>query len=83
MYQALGHFKQLQGMDKKYNGHAWCKLWTNNIKNSFKLSFRTQNALDICVVKMILVLCFNIFLHAMNLIGVAIVYNFKYLGSIS
>jgi len=22
----LGHLKQLQGMDRKYNGHAWCKL---------------------------------------------------------
>ncbi len=22
----LGHFTQLQGMDKKYNGHVWYKL---------------------------------------------------------
>ncbi len=22
----LGHFGQLQGMDRKYNGHVWCKL---------------------------------------------------------
>jgi len=22
----LGHFKQWQVMDKKFNGHAWCKL---------------------------------------------------------
>jgi hypothetical protein len=22
----LGHSKQLQGMDRKYNGHDWCKL---------------------------------------------------------
>jgi len=21
-----GHFEQLQGMDRKYNGHVWCKL---------------------------------------------------------
>jgi hypothetical protein len=25
-HHPLGHFRQLQGMDKKYNGHAWCKL---------------------------------------------------------
>jgi hypothetical protein len=22
----LGHFGQLQGVDRKFNGHAWCKL---------------------------------------------------------
>jgi hypothetical protein len=22
----LGHFRQLQGMDRKNNGHVWCKL---------------------------------------------------------
>ncbi len=22
----LGHFGQLQGMDKKFDGHVWCKL---------------------------------------------------------
>jgi len=22
----LGHFEQLQGMDREYNGHVWCKL---------------------------------------------------------
>jgi hypothetical protein len=22
----LGHFRQLQSMDKKYDGHVWCKL---------------------------------------------------------
>jgi hypothetical protein len=31
---------QMQGMDRKYNGHAWCKVITINIKNSFELSFR-------------------------------------------
>jgi hypothetical protein len=30
----------MQGMDKKYDGHAWCKLITTNIKNSFGLSFK-------------------------------------------
>jgi hypothetical protein len=31
---------QMQGMDKKYDGHAWCKLFTMNIKKSFGFSFR-------------------------------------------
>jgi hypothetical protein len=31
---------QMQSMDIKYNGHAWCKGVTTNIKNSFRLSFR-------------------------------------------
>jgi hypothetical protein len=30
---------QMQGMDEKYDGHAWCKLITTNTKNSFGLSF--------------------------------------------
>ncbi len=29
----LGHYRQLQGMDKKFDGHVWCKLQTNDIKN--------------------------------------------------
>jgi hypothetical protein len=41
----LGHSKQLQGMDRKYDGHAWCKLQTNNIKNAFGLGFRTTKCL--------------------------------------
>ncbi len=26
IHHPLGHYGQLQGMDKKFNGHAWCKL---------------------------------------------------------
>jgi hypothetical protein len=26
---------QMQGMDRKYNGHAWCKVITINIKKIF------------------------------------------------
>ncbi len=26
---------QMQGMDRKYDGHAWCKVITTNIKNNF------------------------------------------------
>jgi hypothetical protein len=32
-------------MDRKYNCHAWCKLQTSNIKNSFGLGFRTMKCL--------------------------------------
>jgi hypothetical protein len=41
----FGHLEQLQGMDRKYNGHAWCKLQTDNIKNAFGLGFRTTKCL--------------------------------------
>jgi hypothetical protein len=33
MHHLLGHFGQLQGMDRKYDGHVWCKLQTSNIQN--------------------------------------------------
>jgi hypothetical protein len=39
------HFKQMQGMDHKYNGHAWCKAKTSNIKNNFGLGFRSTKCL--------------------------------------
>jgi hypothetical protein len=29
----------MQGIDRKYDGHAWCKVITTNIKNGFGLSF--------------------------------------------
>jgi hypothetical protein len=32
-------FKQFQGMDWKFDNHAWCKLQASNIKNSFGLGF--------------------------------------------
>jgi hypothetical protein len=69
----LGHSGQLQGMDKKYNGHDWCKLQTNNIKNAFGFDLEQRNALDICVVTMIFVFYFNIFLCTMKLVGMVIV----------
>jgi hypothetical protein len=28
----MGLSKQMQGMDRKYNGHTWCKVKTTNIK---------------------------------------------------
>ncbi len=66
----LGHFGQLQGMDKMVMLGASCKLVTSRICLNWALE--RQNALDICVIKMIFVLCFNILLHAMRLLGVVI-----------
>jgi hypothetical protein len=45
MCDLLRHFEQLQGMDRKYDGRAWCKLKTDNIKNSFGLGFRMTKCL--------------------------------------
>jgi hypothetical protein len=32
-------------MDKKYNGHDWCKVITTNINNSFGLNLRKARCL--------------------------------------
>ncbi len=34
-----GHSRQMQKMDKKHDGHVWCKVKTTNIKNDFKFTF--------------------------------------------
>ena len=34
--------KNLEGMDKRYNGHPWCKLVTTNIHNSDNLKFHNS-----------------------------------------
>jgi hypothetical protein len=44
VYHPLGQPKKLQGMDKKIDGHVWCKLQTSNIKNSFRLGFKTTKS---------------------------------------
>jgi hypothetical protein len=31
---------KMQGMDRKNDGHAWCKVITTNIENNFGLSFK-------------------------------------------
>jgi hypothetical protein len=36
---------QIQGMDRKYDGHVWCELVTTNIKISFGLNFRNVRCL--------------------------------------
>ena len=35
--------KNLQGMDKKYNGHCWCVTKTSNISNDMGLTFRRSS----------------------------------------
>ncbi len=36
---------QMQGMDRKYDGHAWSKVITTNIKNNFDLGFKKARCL--------------------------------------
>ncbi len=33
------HFGQIQGMDRKHDGHAWYKVKTISINNNFNLNF--------------------------------------------
>ncbi len=71
------HSGQLQGMDKMVMLGASCKLLTSRI------CWKWQNAMDICVVKMIFVLCCNVLLHAMKLFAMVIICNFQYLDNVS
>ncbi len=34
-----GHSSQMQGMDRKHDGHVWYKVKTTNIINNFNLNF--------------------------------------------
>jgi hypothetical protein len=45
-------------MDKKHDGHAWCKIKTTSIKNDFNLTFQKKPASNFQKV-------FKIFLHIM------------------
>jgi hypothetical protein len=36
----IGHSGQMQGMDRNYDGHVWCKVKTSNIKNNFCLGLK-------------------------------------------
>ncbi len=49
----------MQGMDRKYDGHAWCKLATTNIKKLFRLSFEKARYLShlLCVHEIVKILC--------------------------
>jgi hypothetical protein len=48
-------------MDKEYDDHAWCKVETTNIKNSFSLGFEMLNVWAISGDEMTLVLFFFIY----------------------
>ena len=37
--------RQMEGMDKRYDGHAWTKTYTTNIVNDFGLTFRSSNCI--------------------------------------
>jgi hypothetical protein len=36
---------QMQGMDRKYDGHVWCKVITTKIKKKFGFSFKKAHCL--------------------------------------
>jgi len=40
-----GHSGKLQGMDQKYDFHAWFKVMTINIKNNFSFKFKITKCL--------------------------------------
>jgi len=67
-----------------------CKVWTKSMTVMFGASCRLVtlrkcldwaleqlNALDICLVRMIVVLCFNVLLHTIKLVGVAIIPSYQ------
>ncbi len=69
--------RQIQGMDRKYNGHAWDKMKMTNIKTNFELGFRSTQCLGHLCVKITLVrsLCAKVF--AMKLLGWVILLKFQ------
>ena len=44
-YASQSQAKLLQGMDKRYDGHAWTRTITSNIKNDMGLTFRMSSCL--------------------------------------
>jgi hypothetical protein len=67
-----------------------CKVWIENmmvmlgasckpVTSRMRLDWASKqpNALDIFVIRTILIVCFNVLFHAMKLIGVAIVPNYR------
>jgi len=50
----------MQGMDIRYDGHAWSKVITTNIKNSFGFSFKKVHYLGhLRCVQIDYFICFN------------------------
>jgi hypothetical protein len=55
-----GHCGQMQGMDRKHDVHAWCKVKMINIKNDFDLIFQKAIAWAICNVGMMRAIFFSL-----------------------
>jgi hypothetical protein len=45
VHKLMGLSKRMQGMDRIYNGHTWCKVKMSNIKNPFGLGFKSTKCL--------------------------------------
>ncbi len=79
----LGYFEQLQGMDRKFNGHVWCKLQTSNIKNLFRLGFKTTKCIGhLCYQNDFSPLFLSYPMRNEISCIVGIICNFQYLGNI-
>jgi hypothetical protein len=72
LYKPMGVSKQMQGMDRKYDSHTWCKVKTTNIKNFLVWAFEVLNVWTISDVQTILVLCFSDLVLAMKSTGTTI-----------
>jgi hypothetical protein len=68
---------QLQGIDRKYDGHAWSKLVITNIKNSFGLNFKKAHCLGHCGVCKMIVKILCVLSFAMKHFGVMSVFIFQ------
>jgi hypothetical protein len=45
MFLIVHNLSQMHGMDRKYDGHIWCKLVTTNIKKIFGFRLRKAHCL--------------------------------------
>ncbi len=45
LHQPIGHLDQMQGMDRKYNDYAWCKVKMTNINSDFGYGFQSNRCL--------------------------------------
>jgi hypothetical protein len=56
-------------MDRKHNGHAWCKVKTTNIKNDFGLGFCSDKCMATFDVKTIIMLNLFVSVSEMKSLG--------------
>jgi hypothetical protein len=69
VYKLMGVSKQMQGMDKKYVSHIWCRWKWPKLKTLLVWAFKVLSVWAIFGVKTTLVLCFSNPLLIMKLIG--------------